>query len=285
MKPQYLRLAAGVVLGLLVAQLAAADQPKVRFRDLVSKYFEDGNGADLAKVVGWEKPVKEVVALEYKVLLFQNGREQTVDPKTHQFKIGDRIRVTIEPFDDAYVYIFHTGASGKSCFLLPREDREPPEVKAHEKVALPSDGYFEFVAPPGNEKIVVVATQEPVADRDMLANVLTKSPNEYTPEEAAMSKTINATVEGTLKSFAEREREVRNRRVNFRGLPGTEQHQDMIKDAQARGVTAGTVEEPAQELGEGTVAIYLSPTEGEGRGPNLSVTIPLKSTGSTRVSR
>ena len=43
---------------------------------------------DLAKLVGYTEPVKKVIALEYKVLLFQDGKETPVDPKTYQFKVG-----------------------------------------------------------------------------------------------------------------------------------------------------------------------------------------------------
>ena len=41
----------------------------------------------------------------------------------------------------------------------------------------------------------MVATEKPVADRDVLARVLTKKPGEKdTPEEQAVRKTIKATV-------------------------------------------------------------------------------------------
>ena len=100
----------------------AADD--VTFRDLARKYFKDGDGADLAKVVGYTQPVKKVIALEYKVLLFADGRERPVDPKTYDFRIGDKIRIAIEPLHDYYIYIFHIGASGQSEFLLPAEGRE-----------------------------------------------------------------------------------------------------------------------------------------------------------------
>ena len=85
-------------------QSALAEEPT--FRDLTRKYFKDGNGADLAKLVGYTEPVKKVIALEYKVLLFENGKEAPVDPKTHKFKVGDKIRVSIEPLSDYYVYIY-----------------------------------------------------------------------------------------------------------------------------------------------------------------------------------
>ena len=98
---------------------AVAAEPDYKVRDLVTQWFADGDGEDLAKAVGWEKPLKKVVALEYKVLVLEDGEERVVDPKTHVFKLGDRIRVTVESFSDSYIYIFHIGASGTEVFLLP----------------------------------------------------------------------------------------------------------------------------------------------------------------------
>ena len=58
---------------------------------------------------GLHRAGQETIALEYKVLLFQDGKESPVNPKTYQFKLGDRIRVSVEPFNNYYVYIFHVG--------------------------------------------------------------------------------------------------------------------------------------------------------------------------------
>ncbi len=74
---------------------AAASADDATFRDLARKYFKDGDGGELAKLVGYSQPVKQVIALEYKVLLFKDGKETPVDPKTYDFRIGDKIRVEI----------------------------------------------------------------------------------------------------------------------------------------------------------------------------------------------
>ncbi|KKL63284.1 hypothetical protein LCGC14_2176600, partial [marine sediment metagenome] len=156
-------------------------------------YFKDGDGKDLAKLIGYSTPVKNVIALEYKVLLFANGRETPVDPKTHEFKVGDRIRVMIEPMDDYHVYIFHIGASGEHRFLLPVDQEDAPLAKREQPVALPDDGYFEFSDPPGDETLMVVATETPVPDLDVLAEVLTsESAENDTPEMQAVRKTLKA---------------------------------------------------------------------------------------------
>ena len=213
-------LAALCTLASIAMQKRAAEEPT--FRDLTRKYFKDGNGADLAKLVGFTEPIKKIIALEYKVLLFQDGKEVPVDPKTHEFKVGDKIRISIEPLSDYYVYIYHVGASGQSGFLLPAKDEDPPLAKTGQTVALPDDGFFQFAAPPGDETLEVVAMEKPVPDRAVLARILGKKPGEKdTPEEEAVRKTLKATRKEVLKSVEETRKEILDHTVMWRGSPPT----------------------------------------------------------------
>jgi hypothetical protein len=256
----------------LAARVASAEQPT--FRDLTRKYFKDGDGADLAKLVGYPQPVKKVIALEYKVLLSENGKETPVDPKTHQFKVGDQIRVSIEPLSDYYVYIYHVGASGKSEFLLPAKDENPPLAKAGKPVALPDDGFLQFSEPPGEETLLVVAAEKPVPNRTVLARILSKKPGEKdTPEEEAVRKTLRATRTKVLKSVAETRKEILDHTVMWRGITSEEKPmRQLAKDIRKRGVKEGTFEEPTAN---GVSALYMScKDEGQSR---LLVSIPLKS--------
>ena len=267
-------LAAAVCLTGLLALPAAAED--LKFRDLARKYFKDGDGADLAKLVGYSVPVKEVIALEYKVLLFNNGRETPVDPKLNSFRLGDKIRILIEPLRDYYVYIFHVGASGESHFLLPAEDETPPMAKAGKPVALPNDGFLEFTEPPGDETLMVVATEKPVANRATLGRVLTKKPGEKdTPEEEEVRKTIKATVKKALKSARERQKELLDNAVMYRGLADGEAMKSIVEEVRTRGVKDGTFEEPSRNGEAGTCAMYVSTTAQDH--PKLLVSIPLKS--------
>ncbi len=251
---------------------ARAEEPT--FRDLTRKYFKDGDGADLAKLVGYKDPVKKVIALEYKVLLTEDGKERVVDPKTHEFKVGDKVRVNVEPMHDYYVYIFHVGASGESGFLLPATDEDPPLAKAGKPVALPDDGFFEFSEPPGEETLLVVAAEKPVADREVLERVLAKKPGEKdTPEEAAVRTSLKATRKKVLKSVAEARKEIVDHTVMWRGLAtDAKPMQKLADDIRMRGVTEGTFEEPTAS---GTSAMYM--TAKEGGQARLLVSIPLKS--------
>jgi hypothetical protein len=258
----------------LAAATAMADD--VTFRDLARKYFKDGDGGELAKLVGYSEPVKQVIALEYKVLLFADGKEMPVDPKKYDFRIGDKIRVEIAPLADYYVYIYHVGASGKKEFLLPADKEDPPLAKTGKSLALPGDGFLEFSEPPGNEQLLVVATEKPVADRDVLARVLTKKPGEAdTPEEKAVRKTIKATVSKALKSAREREKEIMNKTVMYRGLTDDTAMKDLVSDVRTRHVSEGTIEEPSHGKTNGTCALFVSMNKQDDA--RLLVTIPLKS--------
>ena len=258
--------------------LSAADSMAgdITFRYLARKYFKDGEGTDLAKLIGFNQPVKEVIALEYKVLLFADGKETAVDPKLHAFRLGDRIRLAIEPLSDCYVYIYHIGSSGKGAFLLPAEGEQPFLAKAGTAVPLPPDGFFKFDEPPGKETVTVVATGSPVADRDVLASVLSKKPEEkFTPQEDKVRKTIKATVTGLMQSAREKQEDKLYNKVTFRGLARGEKFQEMVKGVLERGTTEGTFEEPSRNGAGGTCAMYISSEKHDD--PRLVVTIPLLS--------
>jgi hypothetical protein len=253
----------------------AAEEPT--FRDLTRKYFKDGDGKEMSKLIGFAQPVKDVIGLDYKVMLLQHGKKTPVDPKTHDFKVGDQVCVEIEPLHDYYVYIFHIGASGETSFLMPTADEDPPLAKAGEAVIQPSDGFFEIEEPTGEETLLVVATEKPVADRAVLAKVLSKKPGETdTPEELAMRKTLKATVKKALKSVHEKQQEMLDKTVSWRGLTtDAKAREELANDVQKRKVTEGTFEEPTIGKTGGTSAIYASEKADEHA--KLLVSIPLKS--------
>ncbi len=252
---------------------------KVRFRDLCVQYLDEGKGEDIAKLIGYELPAAKVVALKYKVLLYEKGAERIVDPKTFGFTVGDRVRLSVEPYTKSYIYIFHVGASKKQVFLYPRKGREPKAVEAAARVSLPEDGFFEFVQPPGDERLLVVASEKPITDLDVLGRVLSKhnDPNAtFTPEEQAIQKWLNATVEANLKSFQEKQIEKRDQVVRFRSLGGEEEPKELAGDVRARQPKSATLELP--KANDGTLAVCLVLKEGSQGGPSsFLVTIPLNS--------
>ncbi len=171
-----------------------AQDDGITVRDLMRRYFKDGNGQQLAQVLGWKDEAKQVIALDYTVLLWDADKKVETavrDPDNHQFNLGDSIRVTIQPLTDAYIYIFHRGASGETEFLLPVDGEQPPLVKTGQTLALPEDGYLEFVDPAGEEELLVVAAKEKVADLDALKKVLNQKPEQDTPAESKQRKGLN----------------------------------------------------------------------------------------------
>jgi len=262
-----------------VAAVATAADPAYQFRSLKRKFFKNGDGQALADLVGFQQPVKEIIALKYKVLLFGRDKygkplEKPVDPKSQQFKMGDKVRVTVEPYNDYYVYIFHIGPDGEGQFLLPDENEDPPLAKRDKLVALPGDGFFEFCPPPGTEQLFVVATEEPVADRRLLAKVLGKKPGEaLTAEEAQLKKTLKATRKALMLSVQEQTKQILDKTVLWRGLATGEQREELARDIRTRGVKEGTFEEPGTPEDDGTSVAFMRTTGPQGA--KLLVSIPL----------
>jgi hypothetical protein len=210
---RYGMLSAALMLAGVMAHACAEEE--ATYRDLARRYFATGDGKAISKFVGLTEEVKHVVALDYTVLIRKDGREEAVDPKAYQFALGDSIRIKIQPASDNYIYIFHQGASGERTCLLPVDKETPPLLKAGASFILPFDGYFEFVTPPGEEQIVVVATERPIAELAVLADVVFKKPGDVlTPQEQAIKDSLKATVQKTLTSIRNRHNET----MTLRGL-------------------------------------------------------------------
>ncbi len=116
----------------------------------------------------------------------------------------------------------------------------------------------------------------------LLASVLSKfnDPSAVlTPEEQAIKKTLNATVEANLKSAQEREIEKRDQVVKFRGIGDEPERKALAANVQERSPQAATLEVPGNKPGQGTLAVYISVRPGDKQGgpSSLLVTIPLKS--------
>ncbi len=267
----------GIQMGLVLAcmiplmgeQGLTAEEP-LTFRDLTRKYFADKDGSQLGKLVGLSEPVKHVVALDYTILLRAEDGEKAVDPKSHQFNLGDKIRLKIQPLSDAYVYIFHEGASGERVCLLPAKQEKAPFVKGDAAIDLPGDGYFEFVTPPGDEELVVVATERPISDLALLSGVVFKKPgDQLTPAEQALKSTFKATVSKTLTSIRKRHDE----RMTFRGLPTQKGREKFAEEVSQSKASEVNITEPPHGKVGGTFAMVASTDEA----PNLLVSIPLQS--------
>jgi hypothetical protein len=127
----------------------------------------------------------EAIGLGYTLYLRDvNGRAVRVEP-TREFHTGDRIRVSLEPNIDGYLYVFHTEGDGPPQMIFPDSRLEGGEnwIAAHVPIDVPSTvemderlRWFQFDANPAMEHLFVVVTREPLAEvpiDDALVNYCT----------------------------------------------------------------------------------------------------------------
>jgi hypothetical protein len=269
------RLASAVAMSLAIvvmASAARADQPT--FRDLVRKYVANQTaGVKPEKIPGLPADLQKVVALEYTVLWRHDGMDEAIDANSHQFVIGDQIRVRIKPLSELYIYIFHEGASGERVCLLPTDQEKPPLAKPGQTLDLPTDGsVFEFSPPAGEEKLIVVATEEPSDDLAALSHVVFKKPeDQLTPAEKELADKLKARSQKTLKSIRDRQAQG----TRYRGLFTDDAVGQVSKEAGEKHTTRAVLEEPPSGKQSSTFAMSAAQN---GEMPiELYVTIPLKS--------
>jgi hypothetical protein len=119
---------------------------------------------------------RPAIALGYTMFMRDvNGRAVRIDP-TREFHNGDRIRISLEPNIDGYLYVFHTEGDGQPEMIFPDARLEGGEnwVDAHVPIDVPSTvetderlKWFQFYGNPATEHLFVVLTREPLADVPM----------------------------------------------------------------------------------------------------------------------
>ena len=113
------------------------------------------------------------IALGYTMFMRDvNGRAVRIDP-TREFHNGDRIRISLEPNVDGYLYVFHTEGDGQPEMIFPDARLEGGEnwVEAHVPMDVPSTvetderlKWFQFYGNAATEHLFVILTREPLAD-------------------------------------------------------------------------------------------------------------------------
>lgn len=264
------RVGRGVAIGILplvailvLSSVAAAADPGVRWRNITRE--------KLPKDV-------EAIALEYTVVLVKDGQERAVDPNTHQFSVGDRILVRIQPKDDMYIYVFTQGPMGDRDCLLPTTDEKAPLVKKGKVIELPEDGFFRFNDPPGEEKLIVVATAEPSKDLAALSNVVFRKPlDTLTEQEKKERKNLIAQNDQRMMSSNKLKLEGAARI----GIDSEQVVNDFNKDLKA--VKRGIIQDPPHGDVESTYA--MAAAERSVGKPELFMEIALKSIASPAAGK
>ena len=121
------------------------------------------------------------IALGYTIFMRDtNGRAVRVDP-TREFHNGDRIRISLEPNIDGYVYVFHTENDGPPEMLYPDARLEGGEnwLEAHVPIDIPSTlenderlRWFQFYGDAGTERLYVVVTRDPLPEVPIAENLV-----------------------------------------------------------------------------------------------------------------
>jgi len=99
-----------------------------------------------------------------------SGRSVRVEPG-HEFHSGDRVRISLEPSVDGYLYVFHTEGAGQPEMIYPdpRLDEGENWIEAHVPMEVPSSEqsderyhWFVFDNNPATERLYVVVTRQPL---------------------------------------------------------------------------------------------------------------------------
>src|SRR2546421_5133273 len=143
--------------------------------------FANGNTSSANRNSAPTAPA-EAIGLGYTLYLRDvNGRAVRVEP-TREFHNGDRIRISLEPNIDGYLYVFHTEGDGAPEMIFPDSRLEGGDnwIAAHVPIDVPSTvetderlRWLQFYGNPATEHLFVVVTREPLADVPIADTLMT----------------------------------------------------------------------------------------------------------------
>lgn len=133
------------------------------------------------------------LGVRYSILKRAGGESEEVAPDT-VFRSGDRIRLRVETNDSGYLYIINRGSSGNWKPLFPSPeiaggDNRVEKGRPHE---IPSGYVFTFDEQPGEEKLFIVFSRQPVSDLEGLIYSLSGSQTPAEPVSAKAPKQLLA---------------------------------------------------------------------------------------------
>ena len=114
------------------------------------------------------------LGLRYSLLLSRaNDPYREVDAAT-AFRSGDRLKVTVEANDDAYLYVIARGSSGLWKVLFPVSEVANGDnlIQPFRRYEVPNGGRFYFDDQAGEEKLFLVLTRKPEKNfEDLIYNI------------------------------------------------------------------------------------------------------------------
>jgi hypothetical protein len=128
-----------------------------------------------------------------------DGDFTEVDSAT-AFRSGEKIRVTVEPNDDGYLYIVTRGSSKQWNVLFPSPDIDGGNnrVTRNRMQTVPSKRSFFFDDTPGTERVFIVFTRKPVPDLEKLIYSLGSGAKESTPNAAPTAAPVESPAPKTM---------------------------------------------------------------------------------------
>ena len=99
-----------------------------------------------------------------------SGDAVRIDPAS-EFHTGDRVRISLEPNVDGYLYVFHSEGDGQPEMIFPdwRLEDGDNAIDAHVPYDVPSGfekderlRWFTFYGNPATERLYIVVTREPL---------------------------------------------------------------------------------------------------------------------------
>jgi hypothetical protein len=127
------------------------------------------------------------LALKYTISKrMADGQYQEIDTES-VFRSGDRIRITVEPNDTAYLYIIQQGSSKTWDVLFPREEihNGSNRVERNQRYTLPSETAFYFDEQPGTEKLFILLSRKAEPDLEKLIYSIRTSEGQPLPAKGA----------------------------------------------------------------------------------------------------
>ena len=139
------------------------------------------------------------LGLRYSILKYAGDDDYVeVDPDL-VFRSGDRIRLSIQVNDTAYLYVVTQGSSGnwRVLFPSPEYDAGSNRVVARRQYNIPGRTRFVFDEQPGTERLFLVLTRRPETDLDKMiydldSGAAAPEPTSDAPKKAQPIKTLMA---------------------------------------------------------------------------------------------
>jgi hypothetical protein len=122
------------------------------------------------KTAALSEPASLPLAFRYTIQRKNSGGKFEDASVDSVFRSGDRVRVTIESNDNAYLYIVQQGSRKTWNVLFPAPDINDGvnAVKANSKITIPSEHAFSFDEQPGTENVYIVLSRKPESDFEKL---------------------------------------------------------------------------------------------------------------------